>query len=66
MAQPYTEARKQANRRYDRKAYDRIAAAVPKGTKARIDAAAAASGLSINGWITNAILEKLNSETPAE
>ena len=54
-----TEARLRANKKYDQKAYDRLPLVVPKGWKERIQAAAAAAGLSVNAWLKSAVEEKL-------
>lgn len=59
----YTEARARANKKWMEKAYDRLTVTLPKGNKAIIQAAAAAAGLSVNGWITQAIEEKLQKES---
>lgn len=51
----YTEAQKEATARYNKKAYDRIDIVVPKGKRERIKAFAAARGVSMNKFISNAI-----------
>ncbi len=48
-----TDARIQANNKYNAKAYDRINIAVPKGRKATIEALATERGESINGLINH-------------
>ena len=50
-----SEARIEANNRYNEKAYDRINTAVPKGEKSIIAEKAAASGESINTFVNRAI-----------
>ena len=57
-----SEARIRANNKYNAKAYDRINIAVPKGRKEVIQLHAAASGKSINGFVVEAIEEKLSRE----
>ncbi|WP_303024827.1 hypothetical protein [Anaerotignum lactatifermentans] len=51
-----------ANNRYTQKTYDRINLAVPKGQKQIIETHAAALGLSVNGYIKEAINEKIERE----
>lgn len=51
-----------ANNRYTQKKYDRINLAVPKGQKATIEKYAAAADLSLNGYIKQAIAEKIERE----
>ncbi len=51
-------------RRYNEKAYDRLAITIPKGQKTSVEAHAQSKGLSVNGLI-NALLRedmKLTSE----
>ncbi len=57
----YTAAVKRAKEKYEAKAYDRLSVVIPKGKKAEILAAAAAAGLSINAWVSQAIEEKLSA-----
>ncbi|MCD7757660.1 MAG: hypothetical protein LUH45_05755 [Clostridiales bacterium] len=60
---PMSEARKAANKRWNdanmKVLYDRIQLVVPKGTKAVIQAAAKASGESMNEYIQSAISLRL-------
>ena len=52
--------------RYNAKAYDQLPFRVPKGHKATVEAAAAAAGESVNGYVTRAILDRLGlKEWPA-
>ena len=44
-------------RRYNEKAYDRLAVTIPKGRKATVEAHAKSKGLSVNGLI-NALLRE--------
>lgn len=53
-------ARTKANRKYNEKAYDRVALTVPKGDKAKIKAFAEKEGLSLNAFINMVIAEKMN------
>ena len=62
-----SEARIKANNRYNDKAYDRINIAIPKGKKDVVKAAAERVGLSLNGFVTMAIDEKMaRDNTPPE
>lgn len=51
-----------ANNRYTAKAYDRINLAVPKGQKEIIEQYAYVKGQSVNGYIKEAIAEKIERE----
>ncbi len=55
---PVSEAKKRANAKYDKKAYDSILVKFPKGTKDRIKA----TGNTVNGYIVKAVTEKLERE----
>ena len=55
----YTEARRRANEKYNAKAYDEIKVRVTKGKKDEIKAAADSQGKSVNGFINEAIDEKM-------
>ena len=59
MAQPYTEARKEGNKKWDAKNLDRISIAIPKGRKATVEAYAKAQGESVNGLVNALLREKL-------
>lgn len=52
-----TQAQINATRRYEAKTYDFVKVRLPKGTKEKIQS----TGESINGFILQAVLEKLNS-----
>lgn len=65
MAQPYTEARKEGNKKWDSKNLDRISIAIPKGRKATVEACAKARGESVNGMV-NALLMDATGLTEAE
>lgn len=56
---PISEARRRANEKYNAKAYDEIKVRVEKGRKAEIQAHAEAHGKSVNGFINEAIDEKM-------
>jgi predicted HicB family RNase H-like nuclease len=62
MAQKYTEARKEGNRRWDAANLDRLSVAVPKGKKDQIKAHAEARGESVNAFINRAIDETIERE----
>ncbi|MCD8116457.1 MAG: hypothetical protein LUE21_04975 [Oscillospiraceae bacterium] len=64
----YTEARKEGNRKWDSANLDRISIAVPKGQKAVIQAAADASGESMNAYIQKAISLRIerDSQSPKD
>lgn len=60
--QPYTDARKAANKRWDaanKDRYARLSLVIPAEAKPLIKAAAQAAGMSVNAWIYEAIREKL-------
>ena len=59
---PTTKAQQRATNKYISKVYDRINLTVPKGTKSVIQARAEAQGKSVNGFINEAIEEKLARE----
>ena len=55
MAQKYTEARKEGNRKWDAANLDRLSIALPKRSRETIKAHAAAQGESTNAFIKRAI-----------
>ncbi|WP_088187529.1 Arc family DNA-binding protein [Desulfosporosinus sp. FKA] len=55
-------ARTKANRKYNEKAYDRVALTVPKGQKEVIKDFAEKNGLSLNSFINEAIQEKMSKK----
>lgn len=62
MARKYTEARKQANKRWDeanKDRYYRVALVAPAEMKPQIQRAAEQDGMSVNAWIIEAIRDKL-------
>ena len=60
MAQKYTEAKKEGNRRWDAANLDRMSIAFPKGTKAEIQAATAITGESMNAFICRLVKEEIS------
>lgn len=57
-----SEARKRANRKYNEKAYDRIALTVKKGEKDRLKSHAEQQGETLNGFINRAIETQVRSD----
>lgn len=55
-----SEAQKRAVAKYNAKAYDRIELKVPKGKKEEIKKTADKCGRSLNGFISEAIDEKMS------
>ena len=62
MAQKYTEARKEGNKRWDEKNLDRVSLAMPMGKKEDIKAAASSAGVSMNAYIVAAVDEKMERD----
>lgn len=62
MAQKYTEARKDGNRRWDAANLDRLSIALPKGSKETIKSHAEKRGESVNGFIGRAISETIDRD----
>ena len=58
-------ARTKANRKYNEKAYDRLAITIPKGRKKTIEAFAKQQGKSVNG-LTNELLRAAVGLTEAQ
>lgn len=63
MAQKYTDARRDGNRRWDAANLDRLSIAMPKGKKDLVKAHAEARGESVNAFINRAIDETMERET---
>lgn len=59
MAQKYTEARKEGNRKWDAANLDRLSLALPKGSREAIKAHATAHNESVNSFIGRAITETM-------
>lgn len=57
-----SEAQKRASRKYNEKAYDRIELKVPKGKKAVIKGFAEKQNKSVNGFVNEAIDEKMERD----
>ena len=57
-----SEAQKRASRKYNEKAYDRIELKVPKGKKAVIKDFAEKQNKSVNGFVNEAIDEKMERD----
>lgn len=55
-------ARTKANRKYNEKAYDRLAITVVKGEKETIQDFAAKQGQSLNSYVNDAIKEKIERD----
>ena len=49
-------ARPKANRKYNEKAYDRLAITIPKGKKSIVEAYAKTNGESVNGLVNSLLL----------
>ncbi len=62
----YTEARKAANAKYEAETVERISLVLPKGKKAIIKAHTENTGQSVNGFINDAIDEKMEREGGAD
>lgn len=62
MAQKYTEARRDGNRKWDAANLDRVSIAMPKGRKDIIKAHAESKGESLNAFINRAIDETMERE----
>lgn len=63
MAQKYTDARKEGNRRWDAANLDRLSIALPKGKKDEIKAHAESRGESVNAFIGRAIENQMQRDT---
>lgn len=66
MAQKYTEARKEGNKRWDEKNLDRVSIAMPKGKKDVIKLAATSVGESMNQYILAAIDLRMERDSAKE
>lgn len=66
MAQKYTEARKDGNRKWDAANLDRLSVAVPKGQKDVIKAHADSQGESVNAFISRAIAETMERDNAGD
>ena len=59
----YSEAQKKAVAKYNAKAYDEIKIRVPKGKKTVIQDIAEQQGKSVNGYIKEAVTDKIKADT---
>lgn len=57
------KASTKAKNKYKSKAYDRIEIVVPKGRKTAIQGAADAAGQSLNGYIVEAVDERMEHDS---
>ena len=57
-----TQARINANRKYNEKAYDRLAVSVYKGQREQITAYAQRKGMSLNAYINSLIKSDMGEE----
>lgn len=62
VKQPYSEARKRANQKWDSANLDRISVVIPKGEKDKIKVHAERKGESLNGFVVRAIHETMERE----
>lgn len=62
----YTDAQKKSAKKWDAANLDRLSLALPKGRKDIIKAHAEAQGKSVNGFINEAIEEKLERDKIGE
>ena len=62
MAQKYTDARKEGNRRWDAANLDRLSIALPKGKKDEIKAHAESRGESVNALIGRAFENQMQRD----
>lgn len=60
---PLSDARKRANTKYAKKAYETILLRVKKGQKDEIKAIAEQNGESLNGFILDATMKKIEALT---
>ena len=58
-----SEAKKRANAKYDKKAYEDVRVRVKRGTKVKIESAAKAADSSINAYIKDAVKRRILEET---
>ncbi len=56
----------ESKRKYNEKAYDRIQLVVKKGKKNEIKAFAESRGYTVNGFVNEAIDEKMRRDEPAQ
>lgn len=61
-----SKAQKAATAKYEAKVYDKVLVRLPRGKKSEIEAAAKPNGQSVNGFISEAIDEKLQRDNTTE
>nr|DAF53660.1 MAG TPA: Alginate and motility regulator [Siphoviridae sp. ctMRT7] len=61
-----SKAQKAATAKYEAKVYDKVLVRLPRGKKSEIEATVKPKGQSVNGFISEAIDEKLDREKPTE
>ena len=61
-----SKAQKAATAKYEVKVYDKVLVRLPRGKKSEIEAAAKPKGQSVNGFISEAIDEKLRQDKKTE
>ena len=66
MAQKYTEAKKEGNRKWDSANLDRLSLALPKGSKDKIKSHADFMGESVNAFIGRSIRETIERDRASE
>ena len=59
IARAYTDKRKESNRAWDKENLDRLSIALPKGSRDIIKAGAKRESVSVNSFISSAILRAL-------
>ena len=62
----YSKVQKKATTKYNAKAYDEIKMRVQKGKKEVIQDIAANQGKSLNGYIKEAVTDKIKTDTGAD
>ena len=59
---PVSKAQQKAVNKYIKENYDRVNLHLPKGRKAAIQAAADTAGQSLNGYVTQAVNDRMERE----
>ena len=62
MPKEITAAQRASVAKYESKAYDKILLRIPKGEREQIKAAADAAGESLNGYIVQAVRDRMQNE----
>ena len=62
----YTQARKNANAKYEAERVERVSLVMPKGRKAEIQNHARGRGESVNGFINRAIVQTMERDGNSE